>query len=154
MKKNMTRKRVYELAAYLAEEKGESFEIPEEVKEDIESRDTKLDDVFKEFEGEWTITKNGDGDIVIKSLGASADGEAKWSFSYMGYEFTDLDVYGFSDNNIILIYNHREKEAPSYCWIHKDKDNDSIRVCSYDEFESFLKSTEYYDSSVIGKRKK
>lgn len=153
-KKNMTRKRVYELAAYLAEEKGESFEIPEKVKEDIESRDTKLDDVFKEFEGEWTITKNGDGDIVIKSLDASADGEAKWSFSYMGYEFTDLDVYGFSDNNIILFYNHREKEAPSYCWMHTDKDSDLIRVCRYSGFADFLETSSYFDESVIGERKK
>ena len=153
-KRNMTRKRVYELAAYLAKEKGESFEIPEEVKTEIENENPSLDEIFKDFEGEWSITKNGEGDVVIKSLDASSEGEAKWSVSYKNIELTDLNVYGFSKNNIVLTDTDRTHGAPSYCWIHIDIDGSNIRVCSYDGFDLLRDNSDsYIKDSIIAERK-
>lgn len=51
----MTRARVYILAGYLAEVRGESFTILSEIQESLEKAEANLDEVFEKFEGQWIV---------------------------------------------------------------------------------------------------
>ncbi|MBE5880762.1 MAG: DUF1311 domain-containing protein [Lachnospiraceae bacterium] len=107
--KEMTRARVYIIAGYLAEVRNESFTIPPEIQESIDVADPSLDDVFKKFEGQWIFDKERGACVGIERTETCAYGVegSEWTVWVTGGDIiSDLDVYGYTGNNIIFMVEH------------------------------------------------
>jgi len=101
----MTRARVYILAGYLAETRNETFVIPPEIQESIEATDPDLDDIFEGFEGQWIFDKERGACVGIERTENCSYGVAgsNWTVWVTGGDIiSDLDVYGYSDRNILF----------------------------------------------------
>ncbi len=105
----MTRARVYILAGYLAEVRNETFEIPSEIQESMEATDPDLDDVFEKFEGQWIFDKERGACVGIERTENCSYGVAgsNWTVWVTGGDIiSDLDVYGYTDRNILFKVAH------------------------------------------------
>lgn len=105
----MTRARAYILAGYLAETRNETFVIPTEIQESIEATDPDLDDVFEKFEGQWIFDKERGACVGIErtencSYGVDGSNWVVWMTG--GDIISDLDVYGYTDRNILFKVPH------------------------------------------------
>lgn len=110
----MTRARAYILAGYLADVRNESFTISPEIQASIDRADPSLDDVFEKFEGQWIFDEARGACVGIErtetcTLGVEG---SKWTVWVTGGDvISDLDVYGYTGNNIIFKVAHDGYDA-------------------------------------------
>lgn len=110
----MTRARTYILAEYLAKAIGESYTIPDDIKESFADVDTSLDSVYESFRGNYTLDENIELHInTLEESTFSPDAfteGTKWVLWYSNSDvLTENDVYAFTKNRIIF-----EKEGVYY----------------------------------------
>ena len=101
----MTRARVYVLAGYLAEVRNESFTILPEIQESLDKADPRLDDVFAKFQGKWIFDERRGACVGIERTAtcAYAVEGSDWTVWVTGGDlFSDLDVYGYTAQNILF----------------------------------------------------
>ena len=101
----MTRARVYVLAGYLAEVRNESFTISPEIQESLDAAEPNLDDVFSKFEGQWIFDKSRGACVGVERTENCAYGVegSNWTIWVTGGDlFSDLDVYGYTEQNILF----------------------------------------------------
>ncbi len=98
-----TRKRAYQLAEILADIRGEKFQIPVSVAEDLADVDVSLDEVFKKFEGQW-ITNPENGACIGVERSSECDygveGSTWTVWETRGDTLSDLNVIDFTDTTI------------------------------------------------------
>lgn len=101
----MTRARVYVLAGYLAEVRGEDFAISSEIQESIDKAELNLDDVFAQYEGQWIFDERRGACVGVEqteNCTYAVDG-SNWTVWVTGGDlFSDLDVYGYTERNILF----------------------------------------------------
>lgn len=101
----MTRARVYVLAGYLAEVRGEDFTISSEIQESLDKAEANLDDVFAQFEGQWIFDERRGACVGVertKNCAYAVEG-SNWTVWVTGGDlFSDLDVYGYTERNILF----------------------------------------------------
>ena len=110
----MTRARAYILAGYLADARNESFTIPSEIQESIDIADLSLNDVFEKFEGQWIFDRDRGACVGIERTETCAYGVegSNWTVWVTGGDIiSDLDVYGYTENNIIFKIPHDGYDA-------------------------------------------
>jgi len=110
----MTRARVYILAGYLAEVRNETFTISLEIQESIDAADPSLFDVFEKFEGQWMFDGSRGACVGVELTEECGYGEegSTWTVWVTGGDIiTDLDVYGYTANNIIFKVEHEDHDA-------------------------------------------
>ncbi len=110
----MTRARVYILAGYLAEVRNETFTISSEIQESIDAADPSLFDVFEKFEGQWMFDGSRGACVGVELTEDCGYGEegSTWTVWVTGGDIiTDLDVYGYTANNIIFKVEHKDHDA-------------------------------------------
>jgi len=101
----MTRARVYVLAGYLAEVRNESFIISPEIQESLDAAEPNLDEVFAKFEGQWIFDESRGACVGVERTENCAYGVegSNWTVWVTGGDlFSDLDVYGYTENNILF----------------------------------------------------
>ena len=101
----MTRARVYVLAGYLAEARNESFTISPEIQESLDNAEANLDEVFEKFEGQWIFDESRGACVGIERTENCAYGVegSNWTVWVTGGDlFSDLDVYGCTEYNILF----------------------------------------------------
>lgn len=145
----MTRKRTYALAKYLADERGEEFAIPENIKAELDEKMPSLDEVFKSFEGEWKIDKTEDGTFtfVLSSVDLENYVEnSTWTFIESdGLTLTDLDVYGYAEDNIVFEFSN--EGATQYYWFRLNSEDNSISLHKYTSLKD-----PYAKGAIIGRK--
>lgn len=101
----MTRARVYVLASYLAEVRGEDFTISSEIQDSIDKAEPNLEDVFAQFEGQWIFDERRGACVGVErteNCTYAMDG-SNWTIWVTGGDlFSDLDVYGCTERNILF----------------------------------------------------
>lgn len=110
----MTRARAYILAGYLADVRNESFTIPSDIQESIDMADLSLNDVFKKFEGQWIFDEDRGACVGIERTETCAYGVegSNWTVWVTGGDIiSDLDVYGYTGNNIVFKIPHDGYDA-------------------------------------------
>ena len=110
----MTRARVYILAGYLAEVRNETFTISPEIQESIDAADPSLFDVFEKFEGQWMFDGSRGACVGVELTEDCGYGEegSTWTVWVTGGDIiTDLDVYGYTANNILFKVEHEDYDA-------------------------------------------
>ena len=110
----MTRARVYVLAGYLAEVRNETFTISPEIQESLDAAEPNLDDVFAQFEGQWIFDENRGACVGVERTEACAYGVegSNWTVWVTGGDlFSDLDVYGYTEQNILFKVSHVDHDA-------------------------------------------
>lgn len=110
----MTRARVYILAGYLADVRNESFTISPEIQESLDAAEPSLDAVFEEFEGQWMFDESREACVGIErtemcSCGVEGSNWTIWVTD--GDIFSDLDVYGYTETNILFKVTHDDLDA-------------------------------------------
>lgn len=98
--KSMTRARVYVLAGYLAELKGETFVIFDDIKASLDAENPTVDKTFEHFAGLWPVFDSEESVLAIQRYEDSDYYETgdfpedvKWIVWYThGGIMTDLDV--------------------------------------------------------------
>lgn len=101
----MTRARVYVLANYLADVRNESFTISTEIQESLDNADPRLDDVFAKFQGKWIFDERRGACVGVERTEtcAYAVEGSNWTVWVTGGDlFSDLDVYGCTERNILF----------------------------------------------------
>ena len=101
----MTRARVYVLANYLADVRNESFTISPEIQESLDKAEPRLDDVFAKFQGKWMFDERRSACVGIERTEtcAYAVEGSDWTVWVTGGDlFSDLDVYGYTEQNILF----------------------------------------------------
>lgn len=105
---DMTRARSYILAKYLAEIRNEKFTIPKDLNETIHILEPFLDDIFKQFEGQWIakdkIKKNSIRIGIERSDSCLYGIEgSKWTlWTANGIILSDNNVYSYTKEYIIF----------------------------------------------------
>ena len=110
----MTRARVYILAGYLADVRNESFTIPPEIQESLDKAEPNLDDVFEQFEGQWIFDKERGACVGIERTETCAYGVegSNWTVWVTGGDIiSDMDVYGYTETNILFKVAHEDFDA-------------------------------------------
>lgn len=110
----MTRARVYILAGYLAEVRNEPFTISTEIQESLDEADPSLDDIFAQFEGQWIFDAERGACVGIERTEACTYGVegSDWTIWVTGGGiFSNLDVYGYTENNILFKITHDDFDA-------------------------------------------
>ena len=110
----MTRARVYVLAAYLAEVRNESFTISPELQESLDKAEPNLDDVFAQFEGQWIFDESRGACVGVERTENCAYGVdgSNWTVWVTGGGiFSDLDVYGYTEYNILFKITHDDFDS-------------------------------------------
>lgn len=101
----MTRARVYILAGYLAEVRGEDFTISQEIQESLDKAEPNMEDVFAQFEGTWIFDERRGAGVGVertKDCAYAVEG-SNWTVWVTGGDlFSDLDVYGYTERNILF----------------------------------------------------
>lgn len=110
----MTRARVYVLAGYLADARKESFTISQEIQESLDAAEPDLNDVFEKFEGQWIFDESRGACVGVErtemcSYGVEGSNWTIWATG--GDIFTDLDVYGYTENNILFKITHDDYDS-------------------------------------------
>lgn len=101
----MTRARVYVLAGYLAEARKESFTISPEIQESLDEAEPSLDDIFTQFEGQWIFDADRGACVGVERTATCAYGVdgSNWTIWATGGDiFSDLDVYGYTETNVLF----------------------------------------------------
>ena len=101
----MTRARVYVLAGYLAEVRNELFTILPEIQESLDAAEPNLDDVFSKFEGQWIFDESRGACVGVERTENCAYGVegSNWTIWVTGGDlFSDLDIYGYTEQNILF----------------------------------------------------
>ncbi|WP_051604832.1 lysozyme inhibitor LprI family protein [Lachnobacterium bovis] len=116
----ITRKRIYELAKKLADLNGESFVISPEVQNELNKGNPTLDQVFELFKGKWVDDSNSAKYIGIARASEKSEYAPKGSswvvWNSEGDIVSDLDYYGFSEENII--FKKKDKDGTyTYYWL-------------------------------------
>jgi len=110
----MTRARVYVLAGYLAEVRNETFTISPEIQESLDAAEPSLDDVFAQYEGQWIFDEERGACVGIERTETCAYGVegSNWTIWITGGDlFSDLDVYGYTENNILFKIQKEDFDA-------------------------------------------
>ena len=110
----MTRARVYVLAGYLADVRNEAFTISPEIQESLDAAEPNLDDVFAQFEGQWIFDESHGACVGVERTENCAYGVegSNWTVWVTGGDlFSDLDVYGYTEQNILFKVTHADSEA-------------------------------------------
>lgn len=110
----MTRARVYVLAGYLADVRKESFTVSQEIQESLDAAEPDLNDVFEKFEGQWIFDESRGACVGVErtemcSYGVEGSNWTIWATG--GDIFTDLDVYGYTENNILFKIAHDDYDS-------------------------------------------
>ena len=103
--RDMTRARVYVLAGYLAEVRNETFIISQEIQESLDEADPSLEEVFEKFEGQRIFDESRGACVGIERTEDCAYGVegSNWTAWVTGGDiFSDLDVYGYTEQNILF----------------------------------------------------
>ena len=93
------------MAGYLADVREESFSIAPEIQESLDAADPILDDVFEKFEGQWIFDESRGACVGIERTEncSYAVAGSNWTVWVTGGDlFSDLDVYGYTDANILF----------------------------------------------------
>ena len=101
----MTRARVYVLAGYLAEVRKEAFAISPEIQESLDAAEPSLDDIFTQFEGQWIFDAERGACVGVERTETCAYGVdgSNWTMWVTGGDiFSDLDVYGYTEMNVLF----------------------------------------------------
>lgn len=101
----MTRARVYILAGYLAEVRGEDFAVSSEIQESLDKAEPNLNEVFAQFEGRWIFDERRGAGVGVERTEtcAYAVEGSNWTVWVTGGDlFSDLDVYGCTERNILF----------------------------------------------------
>ena len=101
----MTRARVYRLAGYLADVRNESFTISPEIQEGLDAAEPSLDDVFENFKGQWIFDESRGACVGIERTEMCSYGVegSNWTIWVTGGDvFSDLDVYGYTETNVLF----------------------------------------------------
>ena len=112
--KDMTRARTYILAGYLADVRNENFIISSEIQESIDMADPSLNEIFEKFEGQWIFDKERGACVGVEKTETCACGVegSNWTVWVTGGDIiSDLDVYGYTENNIIFKVTHDDYDA-------------------------------------------
>ena len=110
----MTRARVYILAGYLADVRNETFVISPEIQESLDAAEPSLDDIFAQFEGQWIFDIERGACVGVERTEACAYGVSgsNWTIWVTGGDiFSDLDVYGYTENSILFKITREDSEA-------------------------------------------
>ena len=110
----MTRARVYVLASYLAEVRNESFTISHEIQESLDAAEPNLDDVFARFEGQWIFDESRGACVGVERTEECTYGVegSNWTVWVTGGDiFSDLDVYGYTEYNILFKITNGDADA-------------------------------------------
>ena len=110
----MTRARVYILAGYLADVRKESFTVSQEIQESLDAAEPDLDDVFEKFEGQWIFDESRGACVGVERTEQCSYGVegSNWTIWVTGGDiFTDLDVYGYTENNILFKVAHDDYDS-------------------------------------------
>jgi len=110
----MTRARVYVLAGYLADVRNEAFTISPEIQESLDAAEPNLDDVFVQFEGQWIFDESRGACVGVERTENCAYGVegSNWTVWVTGGDLiSDLDVYGYTEQNILFKVTHDDHEA-------------------------------------------
>lgn len=110
----MTRARAYILAGYLAEVRKEAFTIPAEIQERMDIVDPSLNDVFEKFEGQWIFDEERGACVGVERTETCSYGVegSNWTVWVTGGDIiSDLDVYGYTGDNIIFKVAHDGYDA-------------------------------------------
>lgn len=110
----MTRARVYVLAGYLAEVRNESFTISPEIQESLDAAEPNVDDVFAQFEGQWMFDESRGACVGVERTESCVYGVegSNWTVWVTGGDlFSDLDVYGYTAQNILFKVTYDDHEA-------------------------------------------
>ena len=112
--REMTRARVYVLASYLAEVRNETFTISPEIQESLDAAEPNLDDVFAQFEGQWIFDERRGACVGVERTETCAYGVdgSNWTVWVTGGDlFSDLDVYGYTEQNILFKVAHDDFDS-------------------------------------------
>ena len=102
---NMTRARVYDLAKYLAEVRGEEFIVSTEIQENLEQSEINVEELFEKYEGQWIFDESRGACVGVERTEECSYGVegSNWTLWIAGGDiFSDLDVYGYTDHNILF----------------------------------------------------
>ncbi|MCR5415760.1 MAG: DUF1311 domain-containing protein [Pseudobutyrivibrio sp.] len=98
---DLTRVRVYYLAEKLADAMGETFEVSEDVQNELDNLDYTLEDTLELLEGQWIFDVDSGAVIGIERTEGDADGE--WDiWTTGGGSYTEKDIYAYNGNCIVL----------------------------------------------------
>ena len=110
----MTRARVYVLAGYLAEVRNEAFTISLEIQKSLDEAEPSLEDVFAQFEGQWIFDEERGACVGVERTETCDYGVegSKWTVWVTGGDlFSDLDVYGYTENNILFKITNEDSDV-------------------------------------------
>lgn len=102
---DLTKIRVYYLAEKLAKVQGETFEVSDEVKKELEEKDKSLDEVLDAMKGQWVFDFDRGACIGIERTEESVYGQedCEWVIWITGGDlYTEKDVYGYIDNCVVF----------------------------------------------------
>lgn len=111
--KEMTRARAYILAGYLADVRKESFAIPTEIQESIALSEPSLDEIFEKFEGQWIFDEERGACVGVEKSDMCAYGVdgSNWTVWVTGGDIiSDLDIYGYTEINIVFKISDADRE--------------------------------------------
>ena len=125
----MTHERVYVLAGYLAEARGESFSVPAEVQKIFDNRKT-LDQTFEALSGEWMFDENRGAVIGVQRSSECEYGipDSNWTVWITGGDImSDLEVYGYCGSSETIVF----KKGSEYYKLEKAFDDENTLILSY-----------------------
>lgn len=147
---DMTRVRVYYLAQMLADLQGESFEISDEVQNDLERLDDTAEETLKALEGQWTVDNESKDCICIENKSAEQFGMApsEWTIWVTGKEiYTENDIYGFNGSCIVF----HKADVPDSVYAVFSKEDNSVWYWSGNSVNDLLNAAGI-DEGIIGKK--
>ena len=125
----MTHERVYVLAGYLAEARGESFSVPAEVQKIFDNRKT-LDQTFEALSGEWMFDEKRGAVIGVQRSSECEYGipDSNWTVWITGGDImSDLEVYGYCGSSETIVF----KKGSEYYKLEKAFDDENTLILSY-----------------------
>lgn len=88
--------------------------ISSEIQESIDMADPSLNEIFEKFEGQWIFDKERGACVGVEKTETCAYGVegSNWTVWVTGGDIiSDLDVYGYTENNIIFKVTHDDYDA-------------------------------------------
>ena len=139
----MTRARVYVLAGYLADVRNESFTISPEIQESINKAEPNLEEIFAQFEGQWIFDERRGACVGVEPTENCAYGVegSNWTVWVTGGDlFSDLDVYGYTERNILFklssgVYYELSFGMEGELFLTY---RPSLEISAYDDFETIV----------------
>ena len=139
----MTRERVYVLAGYLAEARGESFSVPSDVQKELDSNKS-LDQTFEELSGEWIFDESRGAAIGVQKTSECEYGVpgSKWTVWITGGDvLSDLDLYGYSGMTGTVVLKKDNPDGSLFYEITTSEGGDKELILSCEpSFEELVQS--------------